>query len=61
MKKPKCVTDGCNEQQQYSVVFSDGVRGKYCEDCTNYFQFFNKYHRLKSVKKLEVKGEQCNV
>lgn len=60
MKRNKCVTDGYNEQQEYSVVFGDGVRGRYCKECTDYFRFFNKYHRLKSVKELEAKGGQCN-
>lgn len=58
MKRNKCVTDGCNEQQEYSVVSHDDVRGRYCEDCTNYFRFFNKHYALKSVKKLEVKEGQ---
>lgn len=61
MKKTRCITDGCNEQQQYSVVFGDGVRGRYCEKCTNYFRFYDEkfnVYGLKSVKKLEVKEEQ---
>lgn len=58
MKKTKCVTDGCNELQEYSIVFHDGGRARYCEDCTNYIEWQSKYFKhVKSVKKLEVKKE----
>ena len=57
-KREKCCTDGCNERKAFSVAFNDGCKGQYCEECTNYFQFFdNKFKSfgLKSVKPLAEK------
>lgn len=59
-KKDRCVSDGCVNRKAYSIVFLDGARGQYCEDCTDYMQHpisKNNFFGIKSVKSLVVVKE----
>lgn len=49
-KKDRCESDGCVNRKAYSIVFEDGVRGKYCEECKLWLE---AYSNVKSVEELK--------
>jgi hypothetical protein len=52
LKRDKCCTDGCSNRKDSSVVFNDRVKDKYCEECTQYFEWRSTFFGVRSVKKL---------
>jgi len=58
LKKDKCTTDNCGNRKAYSIVFEDGARGKYCDECTSYMNASKtNFFGVKTVKLLEIKKE----